>query len=79
MTQILDTVTHGVLDKGMPPWGPVLSQEELYSVVTFVKSAVSAANNAFDQVNKATKQAVEMAEANMIAASKTAPRARKAV
>lgn len=47
-------------------------------VITFVKSAVSAANNAFDQVNKATRQAVEMAEANMAAASKAAaPRARK--
>lgn len=40
-------------------------------VVTLVKSAVSAANTAFDQVSRATKQAVEMAEANMAAASKT--------
>lgn len=50
-------------------------------MVTFVKSAVSAANTAFDQVNKATKQVVEMAEANMVAAGKTAtaaaPRAPK--
>jgi len=50
-------------------------------MVTFVKSAVSAANTAFDQVNKATKQVVEMAEANMAAAGKTAvaaaPRAAK--
>lgn len=43
-------------------------------VVTMVKSAVSAANNAFDQVNKATKQAVELAEQNMAAATKTAAR-----
>lgn len=48
-------------------------------VVTMVKSAVTAANSAFDQVNKATKQAVEMAEANMAAVTKAAPRARKAV
>jgi len=41
-------------------------------MVTFVKSAVSAANTAFDQVNKATKQAVEMAEANIVAAGRTA-------
>lgn len=40
-------------------------------VVTLVKSAVSAANTAFDQVSRATKQAVEMAEANIAAASKT--------
>lgn len=39
-------------------------------MVTLVKSAMSAANTAFDQVSKATKQAVEMAEANMTAASK---------
>lgn len=47
-------------------------------MVTFVKSAVTAANTAWDQVNKATKQAVEMAEANMAAASKTGARVRKA-
>ena len=41
-------------------------------VVTFMKSAVSAANTAYDQVNKATKQVVEMAEANLAAAGKTA-------
>ena len=40
-------------------------------VVTFVKSAMSAANTAYDQVNKATKQAVELAEANVAAATKT--------
>ncbi|MFT4099874.1 MAG: phasin family protein [Burkholderiaceae bacterium] len=50
------------------------------SFVSFVKSAVSAANTAFEQVNKATKQAVELAEANIVAASKAAPRvARKTV
>ncbi len=41
-------------------------------VVTLVKSAVSAANTAFDQVSRATKQVVEMAEANVAAASKSA-------
>jgi phasin family protein len=41
-------------------------------MVTFMKSAVSAANTAYDQVNKATKQVVELAEANIVAASKTA-------
>ncbi len=45
------------------------------SMVSFVKSTLSAANTAFEQVNKATKQAVELAEANIAAASKIAPRA----
>ncbi|MCO5099790.1 MAG: TIGR01841 family phasin [Burkholderiaceae bacterium] len=40
-------------------------------VVTLMKQAVSAANTTFDQMNKATKQAVEVAEANMAAAAKT--------
>ena len=41
-------------------------------MVTLVKQAMSAANNAYEQVNKATKQAVEVAEANMAAAAKSA-------
>ena len=41
-------------------------------VVTFMKSAVSAANTAYDQVNKATKQVVERAEANIAAGGKPA-------
>jgi phasin family protein len=41
-------------------------------MVTLMKSAVSAANTAFDQVQKATKQAVEAAEANLTAATKVA-------
>jgi phasin family protein len=44
-------------------------------VVTLVKSAVTAANSAYDHVSKATKQAVELAEANLAAATKTAPKA----
>jgi hypothetical protein len=40
-------------------------------MVTLVKSAVSAANTAFDQVSRATKQVVEMAEANIATAAKT--------
>lgn len=47
-------------------------------MVTFVKSAMSAANSAFDQVNKATKQVVEMAEANFSAASKAGRPGKKA-
>ncbi|HVL56413.1 MAG TPA: TIGR01841 family phasin [Burkholderiaceae bacterium] len=39
-------------------------------LVTFVKSAVSNANSAWDQVNKATKQVVELTEANLAAATK---------
>lgn len=44
-------------------------------VVTLVKSAVNAANNAYEQVNKATKQAVELAEQNIAAATKVPARA----
>ncbi len=43
-----------------------------------MKSAVTAANTAYEQVNKATKQAVEVAEANLAAAAKTARPAKKA-
>ena len=38
LAQIVKTVTDGVGDKGMPPWGSVLSQDELYSVVAYVRS-----------------------------------------
>jgi phasin family protein len=41
-------------------------------MVTLLKTAVSAANSAYEQVNKATKQAVEAAEANLVAAAKAA-------
>jgi phasin family protein len=41
------------------------------SVVSFVKQAMSAANTAYDQVNKAVKQASDLAEANIAAATKT--------
>jgi phasin family protein len=41
-------------------------------MVTLLKSAVSAAGNAYDQVNKVTRQAVETAEANLVAAAKAA-------
>lgn len=44
-------------------------------MVTFVKSAVNAANTAYDQVSNATKRVVEMAEANLAAAAKTATQA----
>jgi phasin family protein len=47
-------------------------------VVTLVKQAMSAANGAFDQVSKATKQVVEMTEANIAAATKVSTKARKA-
>ncbi len=57
------------------------------TAVAMVKSAMAAANSAYDSINKATKQAVEMAEANVTAATNAAvktagqaansPRARK--
>jgi phasin family protein len=49
-------------------------------VTTFAKSAVAAANSAWDQVNKASKQVADYAEANLatVTAAK-APKVRKAV
>jgi phasin family protein len=47
-------------------------------MVSFVKSAMAAAGTAYDQVNKASKQVVEMAEANVAAATKTTTGARRA-
>jgi phasin family protein len=46
-------------------------------LVTFVKSAMAAAGTAYDQVNKASKQVVEMAEANVAAATKTTGNSRR--
>jgi phasin family protein len=45
------------------------------STVAFVKSALGAANNAYESVQKATKQAVEMAESNFQAAASAATKA----
>ncbi len=45
------------------------------NVVALVKSAVAAATNAYDGVQKATKQAADVAEANFQALSTTAVRA----
>jgi len=42
------------------------------TAVAMVKSAIAAANSAYDTMNKATKQAVEMAEANVTAATNAA-------
>lgn len=45
------------------------------NAVALVKSAVAAANNAFESVQKATKQAVEVAESNFQAATSQAVKA----
>ena len=45
------------------------------SAVALAKSAISAANNAYDSVQKATKQAVELAESNFHAAANAASKA----
>ncbi len=45
------------------------------SAVAMMKSAVSAANNAFESVQKSVKQATEMAEKNFTTASETAMKA----
>ena len=47
------------------------------NAVALVKSAISAANNAFESVQKAGKQAAEVADANFQALSSTAVRATK--
>ena len=47
------------------------------NAVALVKSAVAAANNAFESVQKAGKQAAEVADANFQAMSQTAVRATK--
>ncbi len=47
------------------------------NAVALVKSAISAANNAFESVQKAGKQAAEVADANFQAMSTTAVRATK--
>jgi phasin family protein len=47
------------------------------TAVAFVKSAVTAANNAFESVQKAVKQATDVAEANITAATNTALNAAK--
>jgi phasin family protein len=48
------------------------------NVVALVKSAVAAANNAFDGVQKASKQAADVAEANFQAMTATAVKASQA-
>lgn len=48
------------------------------TAVAVMKSAVAAANNAFESVQKAVKQASDMAEANFTSASNTAMNATKA-
>ncbi|MFT3811937.1 MAG: phasin family protein [Acidovorax sp.] len=48
------------------------------TAVAVMKSAVSAANNAFESVQKAVKQATEMAEANFNAVTESATKAAKA-
>src|SRR3990167_7942308 len=49
------------------------------NAVVLVKSAVAAANNAFDTVQKAAKQAADVAEANFQAITNTAVKASQAV
>jgi phasin family protein len=48
------------------------------TAVAMMKSAVAAANSAYDSLSKATKQAVEMAEANVTAATQAAVKTTRA-
>lgn len=38
MTEVLATITQGVAEKGMPPWGPVLSGDEIQTLAVFIRS-----------------------------------------
>lgn len=38
LAQIVRTVTDGVGDKGMPPWGPILSKDEVHSLAAYIRS-----------------------------------------
>jgi cytochrome c oxidase cbb3-type subunit 3 len=38
LAEVARTIRQGVADKGMPPWGPVLSSDEVVSLVAFVSS-----------------------------------------
>jgi cytochrome c oxidase cbb3-type subunit III len=37
MTEIIATISQGVPDKGMPPWGPILSGEEIQALTVYVR------------------------------------------
>ena len=52
--------------------------ESAENAVALVKSAVSAANNAYESVHKAAKQAAEVAESNFQAMTNTAVKATQA-
>lgn len=36
LTEIEATISKGILDKGMPPWGAILSKDELNSVTAYI-------------------------------------------
>lgn len=38
MTEIVQTISKGVPDKGMPPWSPMLSQDDIHSLSAYIKS-----------------------------------------
>lgn len=38
LTEVLKSITDGVADKGMPPWGPVLGSDELRTLTAYVRS-----------------------------------------
>ena len=38
LTEIVRVINEGVSDKGMPPWGPILSPDEVYAVVAYIRS-----------------------------------------
>lgn len=38
LTEIIGTISKGVADKGMPPWGSMMSRDELVEVAVYIRS-----------------------------------------
>ena len=55
LQDIAEVVTIGVPEKGMPPWGPVLTNDELADVVEFVRS-IRGSNPAGAKASQGIKQ-----------------------
>jgi cytochrome c oxidase cbb3-type subunit 3 len=49
--QIVDTVTNGVLAKGMPTWGPILGKSKITEVVAFILSHHQSMANGSEPLN----------------------------
>ena len=59
MTEVLTTIARGVPDKGMPPWGPMMSADEIQALTVFVRT-LSGTNPAGAKAPQGTKIKKEM-------------------